>query len=149
MKASVIPASLMNRFNRMDAAFLQLAAEHLPLVDELLAKYTLPELNTLAETLPFDPVAAAALSRGRALVRATQSSFITFLHHQRKPDTVAVYCACAAQYAISKRLTEVEALKQRELEIVTELKTFMEDVLARQAMLLHAAIVGKKEEGSA
>jgi hypothetical protein len=124
---AVISSKLADRFKTRLPDFLIEANKHLPVIDELIEKCTLEQLQDLAGKLPFvESYAAMASGLGSSVGRKTLPAG-TF--HRRiaslSKDRLAFYCACASRYLSSRQLTQVERLKERELHLINELTSLL------------------------
>ncbi len=157
----------MNRYNRMrnlasmglwaEARDL-LKAEYAELGDALDAALTEAELLKLAGDLPFDHDAANLLWKPLAmwpnLTKATMLRQATppepgdetslRAKRYRKAD-VALYCAAAAQYGVSKALAEVEEVTRRKLAMVKTIQEFV--ALADRPELALLTVALKRHDG--
>ena len=157
----------MNRYRRMRnlaglglwaEARALLTAEYAELAAALDAALTEAELLKLAGDLPFDHDAANLLwkrspmvpnvSKAAMLREATppEPGDETTLRAKRyRKSHVALYCAAAAQYAVSKALSEVEEVTRRKLAMVQTIQEFVTLADRPGLALLQAAI--KRHDG--
>lgn len=140
MKVGTVAMSTPGRFNRMDARFALYAQEHLPVVDELLAKFTRDELVGLAGQLPYDHKAADACVTGYR-TGDLRAAFRRWINYATTPaDQVAVYVAAASEYGAGKLLAEIEQIQLDARRRLDELGKLITAVEAKDASLLMASI---------
>jgi hypothetical protein len=155
MKVTAVSAADLDATGRMDAGFHCLLAQHRPVYNELLARFTTVELVDLAHQLPYDQEAAFSVlvRNAPAVTNISLARFEEWLSHKphklsttrRFRSDLAAYCAAACQHAASKVLTEVLALKQEELAKLQRLQHVLELLQGKEAPATLNAVKGKQD----
>lgn len=147
-KVTITSSKTIERFGRMDAKFMALSEKHLPLIDELLNKFTHEELLALAKRLPFDEYAACAINQTATFCFSDRNPkrFFEWLGRQKRATNTAVYVAAAAQYTIAKILEEMVEIAKRKLAAITEMHALLKLSKDKEAPLLFAALKRGGEE---
>jgi hypothetical protein len=149
-KCVIVPSSDLGKLQSWNAALHLMRQQNLDRVEELLAKFTDEQLREFAKLLPFDQDAADGVMHLMRLnaVHASPERFQQWVNEkgitdkliETKRQRLAIYCAVASRYAISKILTEVEALKKAELRKLNIAKQLLTMASATDARLITAAL---------
>ena len=144
MQTEIINKSVSEKFaGRMDANFLILVQKHMPLIDELAAKFTIEQLKDMCLRLP-------VVEDGKTILVSTQYPSANLRFNMRILDArlkritnihlVAAYVAVAAHGLAQRMLTEVEMLSKQKLEILGRLKGYLKEGSTGNTPLLEQAM---------
>lgn len=151
MESGEVRKSDLERTGRIDAGFLIEYQKYRPLVDDLLARFTVPELADLARKLPFDDDAACVVMPKVSPAKRPQAMVKWLGGLTRKPTDastvgLALYCAMASQFVMITMLLEMEVLAQRQLDKVNAIKALLTLVQSKSELLLSAVTRGGEEK---
>lgn len=136
MTTASVDIHVLLRQGRWDAAYTLLKHTHKELSDVLASALSEQELEKLAADLPFDVEAANLIWKRNAATTITKDGMLKYTKKPEPDDTslaarryhkdhVALYCAAASQYGLSKALQEIYVLAELKLKM---LKTIQEYV---------------------
>lgn len=149
METAVIYKSVCERFdNRLDPRFCVLVEKHLPVIDELVAKFSTDALKDLCLRLPIDTDAGIIVFPNMNMfgTKFNKSILEMRLGRCNNPSIIAAYIAVVMSNLASKMLTEVYDLSEKKLAIIKQLTGFITEVSTGNTPLLAASVKGNKAE---